>query len=81
MVGFGHTRYEFYLIFKDGTRSDRNTKTDLNEFNECYFDPVATQVRQVRVRICNESSAYPGELHGIELLDKDGFTMLKIGEF
>ena len=60
---------EFYAIYKDATKSDLQTKTELIKFNEARFDPIETPVKRLRLNVYNSTTSQPGELRGLEFID------------
>ena len=68
------------MIFKDGSKSDHVTETDLSQFTETLFDQIATPVKTIKVTYFNDyADLFPGLLAGIELLDKIGKSIVKFG--
>ena len=72
---------EFFFIFADGTKSDFWSTYDISKFVEHRLD-ANTSVKTIKINYYNEKIGdNAGRMLGIELIDWNNKSVLKVGDW
>ncbi len=77
-VGYHKLQAEFYFIFKDDSKFQPATKTNLTEFEE-FRIASNSKISKIRLQYRNSKTKLKGLFTGVEFIDKTGKLLLSAG--